>query len=57
MITIALEDTYLGTKLPQHCKKSIFMKEMYYDKETRVMVNWSVNEFYTKFLLKIDAFP
>ena len=26
---------------------------MYYDKETRVMVNQSVNEFYTQFLLRI----
>ena len=30
---------------------------MYYDKETRVMVNQSVNEFYTQFLFKIDALP
>ena len=31
------------------------MQEMYYDKETPVMVNESVNEFYTQFLFKIDA--
>ena len=30
---------------------------MYYDIETRVMVNKSVNEFYTRFLFKIDAPP
>ena len=30
---------------------------MYYDRETRVMVNRSVNEFYTRFLSKIDALP
>ena len=32
-------------------------RKMYYDRETRVMVNQSVNEFYTRFLLKIDAPP
>ena len=30
---------------------------MYYDKETRAMVNQSVNEFYTRFLFKIYALP
>ena len=30
---------------------------MYYDKETQVMVNQSLNEFYTCFLFKIDALP
>ena len=30
---------------------------MYYDKETQVKVNQSVNEFYNQFLLEIDAFP
>ena len=30
---------------------------MYYDKETQIMVNQSVNEFYTQFLFKIDALP
>ena len=29
---------------------------MYYDRETQVMVNQSVNDFYTHFLSKIDAF-
>ena len=29
------------------------MPEMYYDKEARVMVNKTVNEFYTQFLFKI----
>ena len=33
------------------------MPEMYCDRETRVMVNQSVNGFYTRFLLKIDALP
>ena len=30
---------------------------MYYDKESQVMINQSVNEFYTRFLFKIDAIP
>ena len=30
---------------------------MYYDKETWVMVNHLVNEFYTHFLFKIDSLP
>ena len=30
---------------------------MYYDRETHVMTNKSVNEFYTRFFFKIDALP
>ena len=30
---------------------------MYYDRETHVMVNQSVNEFYTQFLFMIDVLP
>ena len=30
---------------------------MYYDRETRVMVNQSVNYFYARLLFKIDALP
>ena len=30
---------------------------MYYDKDTLVMVNQSVNEFYTRSPFKINAFP
>ena len=30
---------------------------MYYDRDTWFMTNLSVNEFYTRFLLKIDALP
>ena len=32
-------------------------QQMYYDRETRVMVNQSVNEIYARFLFKIDALP
>ena len=31
------------------------MTEMYYDRETHVMINQSVNEFYTRSLFKIVA--
>ena len=30
---------------------------MYYNKETQVMVNNLVNDFYTRFILKIDSLP
>ena len=30
---------------------------MYYDKENQVMINQSVNEFYARFLFKLDALP
>ena len=30
---------------------------MYYDKETRIMINLLVNYFYTQFLFEIDALP
>ena len=30
-------------------------RRIYYDKETRVMINQSVNEFYIRFLFKIDT--
>ena len=30
---------------------------MYYDRETCIMVNQSVNGFYTRFLFKIDSLP
>ena len=30
---------------------------MHYDKENQVMINQSVNNFYTRFIFKIDALP
>ena len=30
---------------------------MYYDRDTHVMVNQSVNDFYTRFLFTMDALP
>ena len=58
MVKIALKDTYLGGTNPTALQKwGLYMPEMYYDRETRVMVNQSVHEFYTWFLFKIDALP
>ena len=58
MVKTALKDTYLGGTTPTALKNevSIFQK-MYYNKETLVVVNQSVNEFYTQIIFKIDAFP
>ena len=33
------------------------MSEKYYNKDSWIMVNHSVNEFYTQFLFTIDALP
>ena len=33
------------------------MPEMYYDRDTRVMFNQSVNKFYTRLPFKIDSLP
>ena len=62
MVKTYLKDTYLGgkttTTLQNECYNEISTcRKMYYDIETRVMVNQSVNEFYTRFLFRIDALP
>ena len=56
MVKTALKDKYLGgtTTTALQNKVSTFRK-MYYDRETWVMVNNSVNEFNTRFVFKIDA--
>ena len=56
MVKTALNNIYIGGKTPTALQNEIstFWK-MYYDIETRGMFNQSVNEFYTRFLLKIDA--
>ena len=33
------------------------MPENYFDKDTQVMVNQSINDFYTQFPFNIDALP
>ena len=51
-------DPYLGGTTPTALKIEVFTCwQMYYDKQTQVMVNQSVNEFYTRFLFEIDALP
>ena len=51
-------DPYLGGTTPTALKIEVFKCwQMYYDKQTQVMVNQSVNEFYTQFLFEIDALP
>ena len=58
MVKIALKDTHLGGKTPTALKNKVSTcRKMYYDKKNWVMVNESVNEFYTRFLFKIDALP
>ena len=58
MVKTALKDKYLGgtTTTALQNKVSTFRK-MYYDRETWVMVNKSVNEFYTWSLFNIDVIP
>ena len=58
MVKTSLKDTYLGGRTTTALKNEVSTcRQMYYDRETRVMVNQSVNEFYTWFLFKIDALP
>ena len=55
MVKTALKDTYLGGKTPTALQNEVStFRKTYYDRETRVMVNRSVNEFYTRFLFKMD---
>ena len=58
MVHTALDDTSLVETTPTALKNEVstFWK-MYYDKETWIMLNQSVNEFYTQFVLKIDVLP
>ena len=52
----ALKDTYLGGTTPTELQNEVSTcRKMYYDKENKVIINQSVNEFYTRFLFKIDA--
>ena len=58
MVKTDLKDTYLGVTTHTALQNEVFTcRQMHYDRETRVMVNQSVNEFYTRFLFKIDALP
>ena len=58
MVKTVLKDTYLGGITPTALKNEFAtFRKIYYDKENQVMINQSVNEFYTRFLFKIDALP
>ena len=58
MVITSLKDVYLGETNPTSPQNEVStFRQVYYDRETRVMVNHSVNEFYTRFLFKIDAPP
>ena len=58
MVKTVLKYTYIGGKNPTELKNEVATcRKMYDDKENQVMMNQSVNEFYTCFLFKIDALP
>ena len=58
MVKTSLKDTYLVGTTPTELKNEVSTcQKMYYYRETLVMFNQSVNEFYTRFLFKIDALP
>ena len=58
MAKTALKDTYLGGTTPTALKNEVSTcRKMYYDRETRIMVNQSWNEFYTRFFFKMYALP
>ena len=58
MVKTALKDIYLGGTTPTELQNEVYTCcQMYYDRDTRGMVNQSVNEFYTRFLFNIDALP
>ena len=58
MVRTALKDTYLRVTTPTALQNEVSTCcQMYYDRETYVMVNNSVNEFYTQSLFKIDTLP
>ena len=54
----SLNDTYIGETTSTALQDEVFIcQNIYYDKETRVMVNQSVNDFYNQLLFKIDELP
>ena len=58
MVKTDLKDTYIGGTTPATLQNEVSTcQKIYYDKETRVMVNQSVNEFYIRFLFKNDKIP
>ena len=58
MVKTALKDAYLGGTTPTEVQNEVATcRQIYYDKENQVMINQSLNEFYTCLLLKIDSLP
>ena len=58
MVKIPLQDTYIGGETPTALQDEISKcRRMLNDKDTRFMVNYSVNDFYTRLIFKIDALP
>ena len=58
MVKIALKDTYLGGTTPTSLQNEVSTcRKNYYDRETQVILNQSVNEFSTHLILEIDALP
>ena len=58
MVKTSLKDIYLGgTTLTALQNEVSTRRKIYYDKKNQVMINQWVNEFYTRFLFKIDALP
>ena len=58
MVKTALKDTYLEVTTPTALQNEIATcRQMYHDKDNQVMINQLVNEFYTRFVFKIDALP
>ena len=58
MVKTALKNTYPGGTTPAALKNEVSTyRKTYYNKETRVIVHQSVNEFYTRFLFNIDTLP
>ena len=58
MVKMSLKDTYLGVSTPTVLTNEVFTcRKNYFDKDTQVMVNQSINDFYTQFPFNIDALP
>ena len=58
MVKTALKDTYLVRTILKALQNEVStFRHVCYDRETRVMVNQSINDFYIRFLFKIDALP
>ena len=57
MVKTVSKDTYLIGTTPTELQNEVTTRQKIKDdKENQVMINQSVNEFYTFFLFKIDAF-